>query len=1186
MWKFPVLVAVALIPQQFALAQVMRGKVTMPDGSPPPQRVIIERACPGGTLIQDALTGKHGEYFWRVPSGSLSGTSHGSRLQVEVQCVLRARLKDMESDGIDFQDPKVLRNLQLPTLVLHRVTAQSNSTKLPPKAAKPWELAVKAFRAEKWAEAERRAGEVAQQAPTFAPAWDALGLVRQIQQKAGAREAFLRAVAANPTALLLRLHLARAEITLQLWPEAAKSAEALIEADAGHRYPEAHLLQGIAKYMLHEMDKAQASFRTYLERVPNARNAAQIKAQIEEMSHPSAAPAPSISIREALLDPEPQPEPEFTVGGEAWVPGGRKALAAIARLNGVPRAEDVFLEYCRAVATQTSRMTAHPIPGYAASLQAYVGAVAELMDLGERKEDSIVLTLSLSGEKTRRILALLGWKVVGRNGAPAIEPGDQPADGPRQQIATTLGIDESAMREALEAGRTFRFEIVSESAALSGGASWSPLLQSFATLPGGIAEAFVRDVRLARTYAGLASMPATTASALVRQVGLRRLATNYSDALWRYGGTFRPPDGAAEVVWEQLAGVSPRDPARFFEALLKTDRGRLAGFYAAVARADPARQKFFLKNTARAQRLYAWYREAEESRGPLLQEFPLDEAGRVRFPGGPQAWSASPGSSDDEILWPPQTIGNARIIGAATLDLDALIAVVRMERERAGPLDTESARLLARNFGEWHALFPYFAELPRLGAAEFRALETFASAAQASAAQEAVVREWHSLVVLIVLARKAGSLDDEASARAFGRVCRDLTAPDHAAKAIAVLRDLAGGGADLDEAVVNSLLRLSGPGRAAFDRVRELQAAPRLGASADVGTALNGIVYGAMLDPDALLVNEDPGLLRRHTFVRQGALFSAAALNRSNMAPGSRFTGGFMKFNEAARGLTRGGGAPPAKVDGAQDASNTTFRTSARLVEVYATVTDRVGRPLDGFRREQFTILDGGQKMSVSAFENDTTALSCALLLDTSLSMEEAMPALKSAALKLIGGLRPDDTVAIFALNGGISELQPFTKDKSLAARVALHAELGELTALYDGLVRVNRDLAARAGKKAIVVFTDGEDNNSTLSAEIAILRAKTSGVPIYTIAQGHALAHASLLEELSGISQATGGLSFRIQSAGEIGPVFDLVLQNLLHGYLLAFYPPPVEKREWRKIEVRLRAPGSVRARQGYYPE
>ena len=51
-------------------------------------------------------------------------------------------------------------------------------------------------------------------------------------------------------------------------------------------------------------------------------------------------------------------------------------------------------------------------------------------------------------------------------------------------------------------------------------------------------------------------------------------------------------------LWEKLARVSPREPARFFEALLKTDRGRLAGFYAVVSRADPARRKWGVQRPA------------------------------------------------------------------------------------------------------------------------------------------------------------------------------------------------------------------------------------------------------------------------------------------------------------------------------------------------------------------------------------------------------------------------------------------------------------------------------------------------------------------------------------------------------------------------------------------------------------
>ena len=80
-------------------------------------------------------------------------------------------------------------------------------------------------------------------------------------------------------------------------------------------------------------------------------------------------------------------ETVLTTTGQAWVPGGRKAFAAIAGLKSVPSADDFFVEYCRAVARETSRLNESPTPGYVAALQAYIGSVADLMDLGERRAD-------------------------------------------------------------------------------------------------------------------------------------------------------------------------------------------------------------------------------------------------------------------------------------------------------------------------------------------------------------------------------------------------------------------------------------------------------------------------------------------------------------------------------------------------------------------------------------------------------------------------------------------------------------------------------------------------------------------------------------------------------------------------------------------------------------------------------
>jgi Ca-activated chloride channel family protein len=257
-------------------------------------------------------------------------------------------------------------------------------------------------------------------------------------------------------------------------------------------------------------------------------------------------------------------------------------------------------------------------------------------------------------------------------------------------------------------------------------------------------------------------------------------------------------------------------------------------------------------------------------------------------------------------------------------------------------------------------------------------------------------------------------------------------------------------------------------------------------------------------------------------------------------------------------------------------------------VEVYATVSDDRGRYIDGLNANDFTVLENGKPVPTIAFEARASSLAVALLFDTTGSMLSALPALKSAALKLIGDLRPIDRVAVYSFSDSVHELLPFTTDKTAARRAVLRTRAFGTTALYDALVRVNRDLAARSGKKVIVVFTDGADNSSVLTTQTAIERARKAGTPIYTIAQGEALQTPALLKQLAAVSRSTGGVAFAIHSTAEISPVFDSVSQDLTHGYLLAFQPPPADDHAWRPIEVVLRGSKGrkVRAREGYFPD
>lgn len=1257
-----VLAAACILPRPGSADLIaFHGKVVLEDGSPPGRVVGIQRVCAGKdhAIREGSASAKTGEYSVRLEVSGFGGVFTGNLDGLGyVPCSLEATLDGFVSSRLDVSDRRLTMNPQLPNIVLTpaprgTLVDLNRGAGVPSAASRPWSRALKSLEARDWAAAEAPLRAVVQAAPKFAPGWVALGTCYQNQHKATeARPALERAIQLDPKPLPPLYMLATVEYDLKDWAAAAKTSQTLIQSDTRHNYLEAYVLNAIARYEMkdldgalerirevvrldkrqdlpralyilaaieearQEYDSAGAHLREYLDKNPHAKDAAEVKDRLANLGHAKPADL-AADLGSADL--------RATATGEAPVPGGIKAFAAIARMPAPASSGDFFLRYCRAI-TEGGPETGNQTLESRGAVQAFIKAVGELEEAGVREADRVVVRMAVDSEEhrqaTERVLALLGWKLVRNGETLSAEPGDQAIDGLRQRIPAAFGIDELDLRAAIESGRPFEFAFPIESARLIGGAAWNILLKDFPDVSGAAAEVFIRDRRFARVYAGLGSMEADAAGAVVSALGLTTLLTKYSglladtgDALKMDGNRVAAPGGArANAVWARLAGANPQNPVAFLRALFERDGGRLMEFYYDLAHADAAHQQYFTAAPARAEGFYKWYRDSLPARqaedrwqAAILQDLGLDSARNLIFPGGRQAWTTAAQSDEEALLRLPC--------------LRALAAVVQLEQRRGAPFDQASAALLAQHYYEWQYLFPYFEKLPALGAAEFRTLAGFANdAAKVSPERQAVLMgEWHSLVELVVLAAEAGSLDRAGAASAFRQVAEALRSANPSAKSIEVLRQMAGGAADLDEALPARLLRLSGARREAYERVKALQNVPSinsLGASPDAVktlAALDGAVYAALLDPQYLLVAEDPRLLAKHNFLpvpgdKRAALFADSSLIVSSNPPGSSLAGGFERFQEVTSALGRQrvkanaaepaadepapeeaphpGNTPP--LPGPRPPAEGLFRASGRIVEVYATVTDSRGRYVDDLNAGQFTILEGGNPKPVFAFENHTSSVSVALVFDTTGSMETTLPALKSAALRLLDDLRPEDSVAVYGFNNRVTELQPYTTDKVAAQRAVLRAHAAGTTALYDALLSVSHELAGRAGKKVVIVFTDGADNVSMLSAEAAILRAKAHGIPIYTIAEGDALTHPELVTQLANISHSTGGSPFLIRKPSDIGAVFQKVSEDLMHGYLLAFQPSGGEEHVWRKIEVVL-ANGKgrqVRAREGYFPD
>lgn len=272
----------------------------------------------------------------------------------------------------------------------------------------------------------------------------------------------------------------------------------------------------------------------------------------------------------------------------------------------------------------------------------------------------------------------------------------------------------------------------------------------------------------------------------------------------------------------------------------------------------------------------------------------------------------------------------------------------------------------------------------------------------------------------------------------------------------------------------------------------------------------------------------------------------------------------------------------------AQDSMGT-IKVNVRLVEVYATVLDHKGKFVDGLQSDNFRILEDGHPQRISIFESNTDALSCAILLDTTGSMRAALPRVKNSVLKLIDTLDAQDSIAIYTFDDHLTVRQDFTTDKDAAKRAVLRTRAEGSTALFDAISETSEELAKRRGKKALIVFTDGDDNSSLLTAGGAIAQAKKVGIPLYAIAEGEATHSSELGKVLNELSDNTGGVAYRVRKAEEIEEIFQTIATNLRHLYLMSYKPlADTSDGRWRKIDIQVSGVQDyrLRAKQGYFPQ
>jgi Ca-activated chloride channel homolog len=254
-------------------------------------------------------------------------------------------------------------------------------------------------------------------------------------------------------------------------------------------------------------------------------------------------------------------------------------------------------------------------------------------------------------------------------------------------------------------------------------------------------------------------------------------------------------------------------------------------------------------------------------------------------------------------------------------------------------------------------------------------------------------------------------------------------------------------------------------------------------------------------------------------------------------------------------------------------------------VHVTATVTDSSGRWVRDLRASHFRVSEDGVPQTIDYFKSSNIPLELVAAVDTSGSMADAMPQVKQAVKAFLTALRPQDRVTVIAFNHRIFTIGPPNVDLATRLRGVDRLAPWGGTSLYEVVIRALEMQGRQTGRRAVVLFTDGEDRNSLVPMAAAERRVEASDSLLYLIGLGQGARVPALRQVMERFAQISGGRAFFAEAATQLGDAFSQIVDELSNQYLLG-YQPKNDKKDggWRKISVQLDNPDyRVRARQGY---
>lgn len=291
------------------------------------------------------------------------------------------------------------------------------------------------------------------------------------------------------------------------------------------------------------------------------------------------------------------------------------------------------------------------------------------------------------------------------------------------------------------------------------------------------------------------------------------------------------------------------------------------------------------------------------------------------------------------------------------------------------------------------------------------------------------------------------------------------------------------------------------------------------------------------------------------------------------------------------------------------DQQNPAIKSEVSLVNIFATVRDKKKEIVPSLKKEDFRVFENEQEQKIAFFSAEKTLpITLGLLIDTSGSEQNRLPAEQEAATTFLNRvLRKGDEAMVISFDVDVDLLSDFTEDRAQLDRAIRSARInapmvsmtnpGPLppesrtrglrgTAFYDAIWTACGDkLATEAGRKALVIITDADDQGSKVSVEEAIEAAQRTNTVVHILLV-HDPGFGWRPDIAHKLADATGGRVIEVSSMKHMQEAFDQISDELRTEYTIGYYPTnSARDGTFRKIKVEtVDKELKVLARKGYY--